>query len=114
MSVLGESLNALKSVLLLKDEVTRLGNNVAKMADRLDTLNGSVIRLEAHSDEALTRAQLAAQLAVAGELGPIKERLAKIEIFLRSGGNSPTPQILLPGTQKPEDNTSEPEGPSES
>jgi hypothetical protein len=61
MSVLGESLNALKSVLLLKDEVTRLGNNVAKMADRLDTLNGSVIRLEAHSDEALTRAQLAAQ-----------------------------------------------------
>jgi hypothetical protein len=81
MTVLGQVLDALKSVLLLQEEVKRLGINTAKMAERLDALTTGVTRLEAHSDDALTRAQLAAQLAVAGELNPMKERLSRIELY---------------------------------
>jgi len=66
--VLSEALGALKSVVLLQDEVKRLANNTAKLAERLDEVRTITSRLDAHQKDATQLATQAAQLAVNGEM----------------------------------------------
>src|SRR6266436_4396167 len=102
MGVLGQALEAFKSVLLLQEEVKRLGNNTSRIAERLEAVHTSVTRLEAHQTDAIRLAQQAAQIAVVSELNDIRERLLKIEVFLASAGTSPVPPILIPTQSRSE------------
>lgn len=96
MGVLGQALEALKSILLLQEEVKRLGSNVAKLADHVDDIRTKVIAIDVHQRDAVTLAQQAATITVATELGGIRDRLTKIELYLTTSGPGPAPQILIP------------------
>jgi predicted nucleic acid-binding Zn-ribbon protein len=95
MGVLGQALEALKSVVFLQEEVKRLGNNVARITDRLDEMRTSTARIEAQQQTAITIAQQAAQLSVGSELGGIKDRLNKIELYLAMREGTSRESIVL-------------------
>jgi hypothetical protein len=106
MSALGQALDTLKKVLLLQEEVTRLGKNTAKLAEKLDAVHTSVTKLEARQENAIQLAQQEARLAVTGELNEIRDRLIKIELFItaaasRGAGQPAAPPILI--SQSPSD-----------
>jgi hypothetical protein len=93
--VLGEVFETFKSVLLLHEEVKRLGNNTSKLAERLDAMHTSVTRLEAHQSDAIRLAEQAARICVSQDMNDIRERLYKIEVYLRSATNPIIPNVLI-------------------
>jgi hypothetical protein len=78
----------LKFAVLLKEELARMTSNLKRVADKLDDLHSRVVRLEVrdegHVNRTETTVQAAASSIVHKELGEIRERLAKIEMFLHS------------------------------
>lgn len=103
MGVLSEALDALKSVVLLQDEVKRLANNTAKLAERLDEVRTIAFRLDAHQKDAPQLAAQAAKLAVNDEVNSLKERVLKIEMFLSSQETRPPAAAILISNSRPHD-----------
>jgi predicted nucleic acid-binding Zn-ribbon protein len=99
VGVLKESLEALKAVLLLQEEIKRLSENASKITGRLETLQERVIQLEAREQVIVARAEAAAQAASSHsrdrEFGDLRERLLKIEMYLASNPSWQQVSILL-------------------
>ncbi|MBR1123998.1 hypothetical protein JQ628_20890 [Bradyrhizobium lablabi] len=99
MGLLKETLEALKAVILLQEEIKRLSGNASKMAERLETLHERVIQLEAREQVIVARAEAAAQAASSQardkELGDLRERLLKIELYLHANQQQRKVPILL-------------------
>lgn len=108
MGVLKETIDALRSVILLQDQLNRLSSNVGKMAERLDDVQQRLIRVESREDAILARAESAARTAATGarqsEIGDIRERLVKIEIYLASqaAATAAVPKLLQSDGSSPE------------
>ena len=99
MGVLKEALEALRTVILLREEIRRLSGNASKIAEKLETLHERVIQLEAREQVILARAEAAAQAASnqsrGREFGDLRERILKIEMYLAAHPSPEQIPILL-------------------
>lgn len=86
MGMFKEAIDTLKAVLLLQDEIKRMSTNLSRLAEKSDDMQQRIIKLESREDAIVSRAQAAAQMAsgslVSSEIGGLRERLAKIEVYL--------------------------------
>ena len=51
MGVLRETLEVLKAVILLQDEIKRLSSNTSKLTERVEDIQQRVIKLEAREEQ---------------------------------------------------------------
>jgi phage shock protein A len=99
MGMFKETVDALKAVVLLQNELSRLSSNVSRMAEHLDDLQQRIIRLESREEVLIARAEAAAQSAASlsrqNELGEIRERLVKIEMYLAAQAVAADPKLII-------------------